>query len=101
MSVDPSRYLRTPRYRYTAILHSFDVVLAIEVIEHLLSPKKWQKMQKKPHFWREANYLYPYDGYLNNLVLAVCGKPDKHFTVFWDNGNIIFVTREADRFISI
>ena len=32
----------------------------------------------------------PYHGYFKNLVLAITGKLDKHFTVLWDGGHIKF-----------
>ena len=75
----------------TDMLNSFDVVLAIEVIEHLLYPKELAKNAKlclKP-----GGVLIistPYHGYLKNLILAVSGKLEKHFTVLWDNGHIKF-----------
>lgn len=75
----------------TDMLNSFDVVLAIEVIEHLLYPKELAKNAKlclKP-----GGVLIistPYHGYFKNLILAISGKLDKHFTVLWDNGHIKF-----------
>lgn len=32
----------------------------------------------------------PYHGYFKNLVMAVTGKMDNHFTVLWDGGHIKF-----------
>ncbi len=32
----------------------------------------------------------PYHSYLKNLVLAVTGMMDAHFTVLWDHGHIKF-----------
>ena len=32
----------------------------------------------------------PYHGYLKNLVLAITGKLDAHFTALWDYGHIKF-----------
>lgn len=75
----------------TDMLNSFDVVLAIEVIEHLLYPKELAKNAKlclKPGGMLIIST--PYHGYLKNLMLAVSGKLDKHFTVLWDNGHIKF-----------
>ena len=37
----------------------------------------------------------PYHGYLKNLVLAVTGKVDSHFTAFWDGGHIKFWSRHT------
>lgn len=73
------------------LLHSFDVVLAIEVIEHLLYPKELAKAAKK--CLKPGGRLIistPYHGYLKNLALAITGKMDKHFTVLWDNGHVKF-----------
>ena len=87
----------------TDLLHSFDVVLAIEVIEHLLYPKELAKNAKK--CLTPGGRLIistPYHGYLKNLALAVCGQLDKHFTVLWDNGHInFFFSRDVDQVINI
>jgi len=75
----------------TDIVQSFDVVLAVEVIEHLLYPKELVRAAKKclkPG--GELIISTPYHGYLKNLVLALTGKLDQHFTVLWDNGHIKF-----------
>ena len=75
----------------TDMVHSFDVVLAVEVIEHLLYPKELAKTAKK--CLKPGGCLIistPYHGYLKNLALAISGKMDKHFTVLWDNGHIKF-----------
>jgi 2-polyprenyl-6-hydroxyphenyl methylase/3-demethylubiquinone-9 3-methyltransferase len=32
----------------------------------------------------------PYHGYLKNLMLALSGKMDAHFTALWDGGHIKF-----------
>ncbi len=37
----------------------------------------------------------PYHGYLKNLMLAVFGKMDRHFTVLWDHGHIKFWSRKT------
>ncbi|MGD0444807.1 MAG: methyltransferase domain-containing protein [Edaphobacter sp.] len=37
----------------------------------------------------------PYHGYLKNLMLAVFGKMDSHFTVLWDHGHIKFWSRRT------
>lgn len=70
---------------------SFDVVLAIEVIEHLLYPKEIARAARK--CLKPGGRLIistPYHGYLKNLLLAISGRLDKHFTVLWDNGHIKF-----------
>lgn len=71
--------------------HSFDIVLAVEVIEHLLYPRELVRVAKKC-LKPNGNLLLttPYHGYLKNLVLAVAGKMDQHFTALWDNGHVKF-----------
>ena len=67
----------------TDMLHLFDVVLAIEVIEHLLYPKELAISAKK--CLNPGGRLIistPYHGYLKNLALAVSGKLDKHLPYF-------------------
>ncbi|MEG3972762.1 class I SAM-dependent methyltransferase [Microcoleus sp. T2B6] len=80
----------------TDILNSFDVVLAIEVIEHLLYPKELARTAKKCLIPGGTLIIStPYHGYLKNLALAVSGKLDQHFTVLWDNGHIKFFSVET------
>jgi 2-polyprenyl-3-methyl-5-hydroxy-6-metoxy-1,4-benzoquinol methylase len=71
--------------------NSFDIVISVEVIEHLFNPKALVTAAKyclKP----EGKFILttPYHGYLKNLALAVSGKMDAHFTVLWDGGHIKF-----------
>lgn len=71
--------------------HSFDIVLSAEVVEHLYYPKELVRYAReclKPsgHFIITT----PYHGYWKNLLLAVTGKMDRHFTVLWNNGHIKF-----------
>jgi hypothetical protein len=37
----------------------------------------------------------PYHGYLKNLVMALAGKFDNHFTVLWDGGHIKFWSKKT------
>jgi 2-polyprenyl-3-methyl-5-hydroxy-6-metoxy-1,4-benzoquinol methylase len=71
--------------------HSFDIVIAVEVIEHLFNPKSIVTAAKyylKP----EGKFILttPYHGYLKNIILAISGKLDAHFTTLWDGGHIKF-----------
>jgi 2-polyprenyl-3-methyl-5-hydroxy-6-metoxy-1,4-benzoquinol methylase len=76
---------------YAELKNSFDVVISVEVIDHLLYPKELVRAATqclKPN--GQLILTTPYHGYLKNLVLAVSGKMDNHFTVLWDGGHIKF-----------
>jgi 2-polyprenyl-3-methyl-5-hydroxy-6-metoxy-1,4-benzoquinol methylase len=76
---------------YPELEHSFDVVISVEVIEHLFYPKELARTAKK--LLKPNGRLIlttPYHGYFKNLVLALSGKMDKHFHVLWDGGHIKF-----------
>ena len=69
----------------------FDVVLSLEVIEHVYSPKQYVEIVRallKPG--GVAIISTPYHSYLKNLALAVTGKMDQHFTALWEGGHIKF-----------
>ncbi|WP_338243102.1 class I SAM-dependent methyltransferase [Aurantiacibacter hainanensis] len=69
----------------------FDVVLSLEVIEHVYSPKRYVEVVRsllKPGGC--AIISTPYHSYLKNLTLAVTGKMDDHFTALWEGGHIKF-----------
>lgn len=71
--------------------NSFDLVLSVEVIEHLLYPRELVRAAKKclkPN--GRLILTTPYHGYFKNLVMALSGKMDKHFHVLWDGGHIKF-----------
>ncbi len=71
--------------------HSFDVVISIEVIEHLFYPKELPRLAKrclKPD--GRLIVTTPYNGYLKNLALALVGGMDRHHTALWDGGHIKF-----------
>ncbi len=73
-----------------------DVVIATEVIEHLYNPRGFLKTcfdLLKPG--GTLVITTPYHGYLKNLVLAITGKMDRHFTVLWDHGHIKFWSRQT------
>ena len=76
---------------YEQLSEPFDVVIAAEVIEHLLYPRELIRSARKclkPN--GRLIVTTPYHGYWKNLVLALSGKMDGHFTVLWDGGHIKF-----------
>lgn len=76
---------------YKKLEEKFDIVISLEVIEHLFYPKELVRAAKK--ILKPNGILIittPYHGYLKNLMLAVTGKMDKHFTALWDGGHIKF-----------
>jgi 2-polyprenyl-3-methyl-5-hydroxy-6-metoxy-1,4-benzoquinol methylase len=69
----------------------FDVVISVEVIEHLFYPKELVRLAKcflKPN--GQLILTTPYHGFLKNLVIALLGKMDSHVNVLWDGGHIKF-----------
>lgn len=75
----------------TDLSNSFDIVLAMEVIEHLFYPRQLIQVAKqclRPH--GVLILTTPYHGYLKNLALSLTGKMDAHFTALWDGGHIKF-----------
>lgn len=73
---------------------TFDVVLSLEVIEHLTDPRLFARQVKsllKPT--GIAIISTPYHGYLKNLALSVFNKWDDHHTALWDGGHVKFWSR--------
>lgn len=76
----------------------FDVVISLEVVEHLYAPREFAKTiysLLKPG--GVCVISTPYHGYLKNVALAVTGKMDRHFTALWDGGHIKFWSFETMR----
>jgi ubiquinone biosynthesis O-methyltransferase len=70
---------------------SFDVVISLEVIEHLFEPRLF--LRRAFEALRPGGRIVlstPYHGYLKNVALALSGQLDAHFTVLWDGGHIKF-----------
>ena len=69
----------------------FPLVLSLEVVEHLYSPRIFAKTifdLVEPGGY--AVISTPYHGYLKNLAIALSGKFDQHFSALWDGGHIKF-----------
>lgn len=72
----------------------FDVVLSLEVIEHLLSPARCAEViADLLNPGGRAIISTPYHGYLKNLAIAAVGKWDLHHTALWEGGHIKFWSR--------
>jgi len=72
----------------------YDLVLSIEVIEHLYSPETYIKNIRE--WLKTGGYVIlttPYHGYLKNLAIALTNKFDKHMTVQWEGGHIKFFSK--------
>ena len=74
----------------------FNLVLSLEVIEHLYDPRLFLNQIYK--LLNKNGYLIlstPYHGYLKNLAIALAGGFDKHFTALWDHGHIKFWSKKT------
>ncbi|MET0272659.1 MAG: class I SAM-dependent methyltransferase [Phenylobacterium sp.] len=72
----------------------FDIILSLEVVEHLMSPKTYAERLAdclKPGGL--AIVSTPYHGYVKNLALAVAGKIDAHHDALWEGGHVKFFSR--------
>jgi 2-polyprenyl-6-hydroxyphenyl methylase/3-demethylubiquinone-9 3-methyltransferase len=79
---------------------SFDVVIAVEVIEHLLLPR--QLFERAKEALKEGGILIvttPYHGYFKNLALALVNKYDSHWHPLRDYGHIKFFSKKTLRAI--
>ncbi len=72
----------------------FDVVLSLEVVEHLFAPRDWARgcfEALKPGGLLVCST--PYHGFLKNLALSLTNKWDFHLSPLWDGGHIKFWSR--------
>lgn len=80
--------------------NNWDIIISCEVIEHLNDPRRFilnLKNALKPGGLLILTTVY--HGYLKNLLLALTGKMDQHFTVLWDCGHIKFWSCKTIRVI--
>jgi 2-polyprenyl-6-hydroxyphenyl methylase/3-demethylubiquinone-9 3-methyltransferase len=73
-----------------------DLVISTEVVEHIFLPRAFARNCHsflKPG--GRAVISTPYHGYLKNVLLAVTGRLDGHFTALWDYGHIKFWSRKT------
>lgn len=73
-----------------------DLVISTEVVEHLFDPRSFARNCfgfLKPG--GKALISTPYHGYLKNLLLALSGRLDFHYTPLWVGGHIKFWSRKT------
>lgn len=74
-----------------ALYGTFPLVLSLEVVEHLYSPRQFAETLRR---LLEPGGLgvvsTPYHGYLKNLALAVTNRMDFHYSPLWEGGHIKF-----------
>src|SRR5260370_27885724 len=71
-------------------------LVSTEVVEHLYRPRRM--IQNAFRLLKPSGYFItstPYHGYVKNVLLALSGKMDNHFTALWDGGHIKFRSRET------
>jgi 2-polyprenyl-3-methyl-5-hydroxy-6-metoxy-1,4-benzoquinol methylase len=81
---------------YSDLGNTFDLVLSIDTIEHLLYPRELLRAAKR--CLKPAGNLIittPYHGYLKNLAIALLGKVDRHFNPLWDGGHVKFFSAKT------
>ena len=75
----------------TKLYGRFPVVVSLEVVEHVYSPRKYAAtLYDLVEPGGIAIVSTPYHGYWKNIALALTGKMDAHFTALWDHGHIKF-----------
>lgn len=82
------------------LVESCDVIISTEVVEHIFLPRCF--VANCYRLLKPGGKLIlstPYHGYLKNLVLAMTGKMDSHFTALWDFGHIKFWSRRTLTFL--
>jgi 2-polyprenyl-3-methyl-5-hydroxy-6-metoxy-1,4-benzoquinol methylase len=74
----------------------FDCVTSLEVVEHVYSPREYARTVfnvLKPG--GVAVISTPFHGYWKNLLLAITGKLEAHFSPLWDHGHIKFWSEKS------
>jgi|ERR1035441_5736038 2-polyprenyl-3-methyl-5-hydroxy-6-metoxy-1,4-benzoquinol methylase len=74
--------------------HSFDLIISVEVIEHVYDPRGLLRQARSLlHSNGRLVLTTPYHGYWKNLLIAALGKCDSHYNPLWDCGHIKFWSR--------
>ena len=78
--------------------NSFDCIIALEVVEHLMLPKRL--FSQAFRLLRPTGHLIvstPYHGYAKNLAISLLNGWDRHFAVGWDGGHVKFFSKHTLR----
>lgn len=74
----------------------FNLIISMEVIEHLYSPKKYLE---NIYNWLAQDGFFvvstPYHGYFKNLAIILFNRFDKHFDPLSEGGHIKFFSRKT------
>lgn len=74
---------------YAELENAFDIVVSVEVIEHLLYPRELISVAKKClKYEGKLIIATPYHSYFKNLILALVGQINSYFTALWDSSHI-------------
>jgi 2-polyprenyl-3-methyl-5-hydroxy-6-metoxy-1,4-benzoquinol methylase len=74
----------------------FDIVIAMDIIEHLQFPRELLSFAKK--FLKPSGTFIlstPYHGYIKNLAISILGKWDYHHAALSNLGHIKFFSRKS------
>jgi 2-polyprenyl-3-methyl-5-hydroxy-6-metoxy-1,4-benzoquinol methylase len=78
------------------IPQSYDLIIAMEIIEHLYSPEVF--LDNAFNWLNKNGYLIittPYHGYFKNLLIALTNKFDRHFNPLSGNPHVKFFSRKT------
>lgn len=78
------------------IAHKYDLIISIEVIEHLYGPNLY--FANIYQWLKRGGYLFlttPYHGYFKNLVMAFFNRLDKHYAPNVEGGHIKFFSKNT------
>ncbi|HEV2912884.1 MAG TPA: class I SAM-dependent methyltransferase [Pyrinomonadaceae bacterium] len=93
-SFSDCRFAVGSAYDDLSIYGSFDVLISLEVVEHLFYPGRYARTIAdllKPQ--GIAIISTPYHGYIKNLALSIFNKWEAHHDPLWEGGHIKFWTR--------
>jgi 2-polyprenyl-6-hydroxyphenyl methylase/3-demethylubiquinone-9 3-methyltransferase len=80
----------------SSIYGKFPLIVSLEVIEHCYSPRAFAKTFYDLVVDNGIGVIStPYHGYIKNLVLAMSGNMDSHFTALWNGGHIKFFSMDT------